>query len=353
MPRCTVLATVGLLGAMQVVAQIPQLRFSPFGICGSADAGEGGSGGRETEDEIRKLIKELPRGEERDIARDLLNTMSGGRLPGFCTDPRSRALVVTESDWAGHRIVLGNRSSLRVQVEVARLPEDGGFGYLYRVSNLADARASIMTWGVLVPDGNRVEKETHPVWMTVAPTVEPSRYMAVRARQSTEVLAGPAIEPGRELARWSTPSEDLAIQPGRSQLPFGLRSGYRPGWTIAYAGSAEFIELPDGPVPEALEAGLDWLARPENYYSSALTIGPKFGPEADRTWVAGDWYQGIDAMVATGRLSAESGYVASLKDSLGRIARSASKARVPLTTSGKPREGIEASVDRAVRMALR
>lgn len=341
---------------MQCFAQeaLPRVSFLSSPVCGSVE-----SEPLSSREEIKKLLAELPQGMERDIALQLLNEVSGGRLKGFCRDPQSGEFVAAyasgkEAGSSQFRVALGNRSLPRLQVDVAILPERGGFGYAYRLSNGVGAMAPIRTWGLMTPSTGRTARMTHPSWLVGVPVPRSDRVLTVTARESTAAAVGPTPNAdGSDLSRWQAPSDRLAIQAGESLSQFALTSDLRPGWTMAYVGSDDAIELPQQELSEEVKAGLDTLSKPEHYFTPVLTIGPKFGPGTGRTWIAGDWHVGVQMMVSAGQLSAGSPYVAKLLGALAHIAASAPEAQIALEVGIPPSSGAETLLDKAVRMALR
>ena len=250
------------------------------------------------------------------------------------------------------RVVLGNRSLPEIGVDVAARPEEGAFDYAYRVSNGSEAIAAITTWGLMTPAADRTKRLTHPLWPIAAAT-QSNRVATVSARKGTQTGVWPLLSSGgTELSRWRAAADRFAIQAGSSLSLFKVRSNFRPGWTTAYVGSDDTIEIPQQPLPAAVRAGLEILSRAEYYYTAVLTMGPKFEPGTDRTWIAGDWHLGIQNLIAANQLSAASPYVAELLNALIRIAASAPEARVPLKVGSTPNRAMEALVDKAVRMAL-
>ena len=338
---------------------LPQLSFLPTRLCGPMTTDDQESNAlSSTVAEIEKLLADLPRGRERDIALKLRDAVSVRRLPGFCLDPRNGEFVAESVGGYGtgsreFRVALGNRSLPDIEFDLAAGPEEGTFDYAYRVSNGAKASAPITTWGLMTPVADRTKSLTHQLWPVAAAT-KSDRTVTVATREGTQTGMGPLLDPGgSELVRWKMPSDRFAIQAGSSLSLFAVRSAFRPGWTTAYVGSDDAIELPQLPLPEEVMAGLEVLSRPEHYFTGVLTVGPKFSPGTDRTWVAGDWLFGIQSMTMGGPLSATSPYVTELLDALVRIAASAPEALVPLKVRSPPKGAMEALVDKAVRMALR
>ena len=346
--------------AMRCVAQeaLPRLSILPTRLCDPVATGNLGTSAGNSTEAIEKLLADLPRGRERDIAQRLRDAVSVRHLPGFCKDPRNGEFVAESVGGNGtgsreFRVALGNHSLPEIEFDLASGLEEGTFDYAYRVSNGAEASAPIITWGLMTPVADRTKSLTHPLWL-VAAAMQSDRAITVTAREDTQMGMGPMLDPGgSDLSRWKIPSQRFAIQAGSSLSLFAVRSQFRPGWTTAFVGSNDVIELPERPLPEEVMAGLEVLSRPEHYYTGVLTVGPKFSPGTDRTWIAGDWHFGVQSMVAAGQLSARSPYVAQLLDSLILIAASAPEAQVALRVGTHPNSAMEALVDKAVRLALR
>lgn len=349
-----------MIVAVQCVAQegLPRLSFLPTQLCDPVTTGNAGTDAGPSTEEIQKLLADLPRGRERDIALQLLKEVSVRRLPGFCRDPRTGEFVADSGSESGtrlgkFRVTLGNRSQPEVGFDVASRPEESAFDYAYRVSNGTEASAPIVTWGLLTSVADPKQILTHPLWPVAAPT-ESDLAAMVTAQESTQTVTVPMLDPnGIHLSRWRTPSDRFAIRAGSSLSQFAVRSEFRPGWTTAYIGSDDAIKLPQQPLPQDLLAGLEVLSRPEHYYTQVLTVGPKFEPGTSRAWIAGDWHLGVQVMIADGQLSAGSPYVAELLGSLAVIGASASDAQVALRVRAPPRSAMEALVDKAIRLALR
>lgn len=286
-----------------------------------------------------------------------MSEVSDGYLPGFCLDLRSgdfvAACVSSERAGSGEfRVALGNRSLPEIEVDVAARPTEGAFDYAYRVSNRSEAGAPITTWGLLTPAADRTKHLAHPLW-PVATAKQSNRVVTVTARENTQIGLWPLLSSGgTELSRWRAGTDRLAIQAGSSLSLFAVSSNFLPGGTTAYIGSDDTIELPPQPLPSDVMAGLEVLSRPEHYYTAVLTMGPKFEPGTDRTWIAGDWHLGVQNMIAVRQLSTASPYVTELLDALSRVAESAPEAQVPLKVGSTPNGAMEALVDKVVRMAL-
>lgn len=349
--------TVQCLGQDALQNAIPRLSFVPARVCDPVATDDQGTGDQSLAEEIERLIADLPRGIERDIAEKLLEEVSDRHLPGFCLDPRTGDFVASSlgSRGAGlgdFRVSLGNRTLPEIGFDVTARPDESAFDYAYRISNGAKAGAPIVTWGLMTPVADRTKTLTHPIWQ-VGDAALSDRVVAVTSREGTEAGMGPLLSPGgSELSRWRAAADRFAIQPGSSLSMFAVRSAFRPGWTTAYVGSDDAIELPEHPLPREVMAGLEVLSRPSHYYTAVPTMGPKFEPDTDRTWIAGDWLFGVQSMVVAGKLTSGSTYVAELLDALFRIAGSASEAQVPLKVRSTPNGAMEALVDKAVRMAL-
>ncbi len=360
MTRSIYIAVITFIAALQTPAQeaYPQIKILPFRSCDSIANAEQNSELKSVREEVQKLVTELPRGRDRDLALDLLREISGGMQDGLCMafkDGEFMARIVGNSEIGDKdpEITLGDRSSPEIKVDVTELPEEAGFGYVYLVSNKDQARDAITTWGVMTPKDDQALRMDHPLWEVVLSHVPASGHMAVKELPDAEARKMPNIGSGTDFSRWRAPTEQLTIGPGSSQFPFTLKSRFLPGWTTAYVGSEETVKLPQSPISPKAQTALNELATPENFYSNVVTIGPKFAPETDRSWIAGDWHLGIQMMTSADQLEAGSPYVVSLLQSLALIAASASKAQVDLKVNEEPKEGLEAVLDKAVRMALR
>lgn len=247
---------------------------------------------------------------------------------------------------------MGNRSLPEIEVDVAARPESGVFDYVYRVANGSDARAPIVIWDLMTLATDRTKSLTHPFWQ-VGPRGRSDQAVEVIARERAPAALGQTLSTGgSEWSPWSAATDRFAIQPGSSLSMFAVRSAFRPGWTTAYFGSDDAIEIPEQPLPDDVKAGLDLLSRPEHFYTPVHALGPNIEPGTDRTWIAGDWHLGVQIMVTAGQLSAESPYVVKLLSVLGLIGASAPGARVPLRVGTRPNSAMESLVDKAVRMAL-
>ena len=349
--------TVQCLGQDTLQGGVPHLSFVPARVCDQVATDDEWTVDQSLTEEIERLVADLPRGRERDIAERLLSEVSDRHLPGFCLDPGSGDFVAAAVGGTGagsreFRVVLGNRSLPEVEVDITARPAEGAFDYAYRVSNRPEAGASITTWGLLTAVADRTKRLAHPLW-PVAAAKQSNRVVTVTARENTQIGLWPLLSSGgTELSRWRAGADRLAIQAGSSLSLFAASSNFLPGWTTAYVGSDDTIELPPQPLPNDVMAGLEVLSRPEHYYTAVLTMGPKFEPGTDRTWIAGDWHLGVQNMVAVGQLSEASPYVAELLDALSRVAGSVPEAQMPLKVGSTPNGAMEALVDKVVRMAL-
>ncbi len=361
MTRSSYIGVIAVLAALQSPAQqvFPGVRFLPLNKCESIEAIDEDPRARFVRDEVKKLVAELPDGSEREIAVKLLQEVSRGIRDGLCMElrdgefmarPVSSTKHVDNDNW----IVLGDRSSPQIDVDVIAMPDGDGFRYVYLVSNKDQARAVITTWGVITPKEAHALRMEHSTWQLASFRAPARGHMTVSLQASTEARQGPhVVGDGYDFPRWRAPNDQVAIGPGASQHPFSLTSRSLPGPTTAYVGSKETVELPDGPISDDTLEDLKVLARPENFYSSVVTIGPKFGAEIAPPLIAWDWRMGIENMISAGQLSARSPYISSLLESLFLIMTSESDARMPLNIDQQPAAGMESVVDKAVRMALR
>ncbi len=331
--------------------------------CGSVESGNTGNPVGLTQ-RARTLARELPEGRERAIAQALVQELEPGRLQRFCRDPATGELVaryssgigatgvVSETESAELRVKLQNLSYPEIAFHVTQLPDDGGFNYLYRLSNKSGASRPITSWGLMSPEADRSLKLTHPTWQTSS-TEGTGNSGVVSESEAVANLPGPGVKLRafpRKLVRWTTTLDGHPVQAGASLTLFSVTSEFRPGWTTAYVGSDGGVQRPEGKIPAGVEKELNILLRPENYYSPILTIGPQFGPDVGHSWIAGNWHLGIQRMVKQGRLSPDSAYVAELLRSLAQIAQS--ELNLELSVSSKPAPGMEALLDKIVRMAL-
>ena len=352
MLRIAFLIAIGAVAAEQLIAAetVARMRWLSSPPCGSMRIEHERPNQSIHENILVDVIAELPAGRERKIAQEILSEIGGTRLHAFCRDPHTDEYVANLPQSRGHssstlRVVLGNRSQPRIEADVGAVSGKGSFQYMYRVYNESHAKAPIMTWGLLIPAVDRANKMMHPTWQVLPPMQESRRTI-----KTSQDLGSHHVKSANNLSRWRTSSEKLAIQAGSSMSLFSITSSFRPGWTIAYVGSDDGIEIPERPIPEEVEAGLYLLSRPEHYYSSVLTIGPKFGPDMDRTGIAGDWNLGIQMMITAGVLSIDSRYVSALLNSLSRIA--AAEVRIEFEVDTEPLDDTEARIGTIVQMAL-
>ncbi len=239
------------------------------------------------------------------------------------------------------QVELMNQGRPEVAFLVESLADGGGYRYTYQIANLAGAAQPIMNWALLAAGEDDTIAIAHPVWTTTTPDPPPARNAAGPPQLRRSASRG-------KLVRW-TATADTSIPAGGSLSSFTVVSQFRPGWTNAYAAAGKGFQIPDG-APAEVRAQLAVLQKPENYYSMALTVGPKFGPQAGRRWAAADWHLGVQKMIARGILY-RTPYFSELLESLQRIVQ-AQDLELPLTTQAKPRPGPEARVDKLVRMAL-
>lgn len=70
--------------AVQCFAQEaqPRMSFLSAPVCGAAEADDQGPGALSLREEVQRLLADLPRGRERDLALQLLKEVSEGRLQG-------------------------------------------------------------------------------------------------------------------------------------------------------------------------------------------------------------------------------------------------------------------------------
>ncbi len=192
----------------------------------------------------------------------------------------------------------------------------------------------------------------HPIWYASSP--ESLATNAVVARQAA-LLDYPASRRKGALGRyagWMARAEDTRIQAGESLSAFTVVSRFRPGWTTAYVLAGGGLRLPgsSADLPDEVVAEINVLSHVENSYSVVLTVGPRFGSQAESSQIAAEWLLGLKKMIAGGELDARSRYLAALIESLQWIEQG--KAETLPATASAPAEGLEARLDAIIRMAL-
>ncbi len=240
------------------------------------------------------------------------------------------------------RVELMNQGLPEVAFRVERLADGGGYRYTYRIANLAGAPRAITGWALLAAGEDDSVVIDHPLWTTTTPEPPPPDNPDGPPQLRRSASHG-------KLVRWTAATDNTSIPAGGSLSEFTLVSQFRPGWTNAYAAAGKGIQIP-ADAPAEVHAQLALLQKPENYYSMALTVGPKFGPQASRRWAAADWYLGVQKMIAAGILY-KTAYFSELIESLRQIT-TAADLKLPLSTPTAPQPGPETRLDKLIRMSL-
>lgn len=341
----------------------------PCNAASAADAVDAASGTTSLRSRAVSVAHDLPEGREKRLAAALVAELGPGLLTSFCRDLATGDLVARFSA-TGHTVVEAsplevrveprNKSDPRIEFDVLPLPDGGGFGYMYAISNGANARRSITSWSVESGHGDQSIRMGHPTWRTEMPTQGAGAVDAGSGDAPTAdtpqgiVYARPALklEPG-PLVSWVTTASEYPVRAGSSLSQFQLTSRYLPGWTTAHVGSEGSVKVPAGAtIPNEIKVELDILLEPENNLTPVEVVGPMFHVQVGGGWIAGNWHGGVQSMISQGRLSAESAYVVELLSSLREIAKSRSDPPPSLKVRAKPSKGAEQLLDKLVRLAL-
>ncbi len=261
--------------------------------------------------------------------------------------------MVSDSEFVEFRIEFPNRGLPKIDFQIERLPKGRGYRYSYRLANLAGAPRPIWSWKIVAPAKDDSLVLDHPPhWYATSP-----QSLATRPAVASQaaLLGGAGSRRSGALGKyagWTAKAEGTRIQAGGSLSAFTAVSRFRPGWTTAYVSAGSGLRLPgsSADLPAAVNKEIDVLRKRENSRSVVLTVGPRYGPQAERSQIAAEWLLGLEKTIAGGELDANSRYLAELIEALERIAQGESE--MPLPTASAPAEGLEARLDGIIRMAL-
>lgn len=293
--------------------------------------------------ELERLL--APRSHLKYVCKDETETGYVIRYPeGLGTD------FVSDNEFAEYPYELSNLGRPEIEFNVDADPREGLFVYSYQVSNGIGATRPIRRWMFVAEVADRSLRLEHPAdWNSNIPA---HRTAAAPQAALYENLTGPELmrrEPRGHLPIWLGLSD--VINPGETVRGFTAISEFLPGWTTAYVSSqSENFALPFslGEFPEAVQEEILFLNRWENRLASVPIIGPRFSADAEREAIAENWQTGVQTLIAHGWLSKDSPYVVELLQFL----TDPSLVDVGASISSEPRSGMEARLDKIVRMAF-
>ena len=308
------------------------------------------------------IAESLPPGRAQELAQELKRSLAPrSQLKYVCKDKTETGYVirypvglgtdfVSDNEFAEYPYELSNLGRPEIEFNVDADPREGTFIYSYRVSNGVGATRPIRRWTFVADVADQSLRLEHRVdWNSHVGTDR----MAVAPQAALyEHLSGAELMrrgPLGDLPVWTGLGND--IDPGETVRDFTAVSNFRPGWTTAYVSSRGVnFALPFslGEFPEAVQEEILFLNRWENRLTSVPIIGPRFGADAEREAIAENWQTGVQTLIAHGWLSKDSPYVVELLQFL----TDPSLVDVGASISSEPRSGMEARLDKIVRMAF-
>ena len=219
--------------------------------------------------------------------------------PGNVDDPNASSQPASRKEL---RIELKNHVEPFVFLTFARDPA-GSIIYSYSITNRADARQAIQSWGLHIPfRGNLPEGPADAVVLAQgSPAV---------AAKGLWTVATSTAEMGMVYVSWTAGSGSSRVAVGGGADGFTVTSPLKPGFVEADAeGYSAGPELDQLAVPNRVKEQLQALQAIGFNRAKLLTLGPKFEPDAPKVAIAADFAHGIDVLVRNGYLNAASPFV--------------------------------------------
>lgn len=310
----------------------------------------------------RAISDSLPQGSAKELAQQLAQSLAPRTsLRYVCKQDSGEGYLVrypeglgtefqSDTEFVEFPYEKWNLGSPEIAFDVSFSRSSNTFVYSYQVSNGTQAARAISMWKFVTMLGDKdLQLDDLDNWNgAYFPDSDPVAPQAALY----EDLGGPELlmqEPLGRLASWGGSSD--GIEPGETIGAFTARSSLRPGWTTAHAVSIpESIGIPllFDELPAAVREELLFLERWENLWSSLPIIGPRFGPDAERSEIAGNWQTGIEIVIRHGWLAGDSPYVRELLQFL----KDPTGADLSVSLKSGPAAGMEAHLDKIVRMAF-
>ena len=243
-------------------------------------------------------------------------------------------------------------------------PGDGsgrGYAYRYRLRNRRQARRGVWGWQLPVFEGRgfSVSDLVHPYgwgseyWekTNVHAKLESHKYEALMK------LFGYGSRHYRSRSRISRRRVNWfakfhVLEPGKTLEPFGFTSEGKPGIVRVYVQGLGTYIPSRSTWPEELERLLHVFRPIQNNSLSISTIGPKFSPKADKTWMASDFLNSIEDLVQQGELAGESAFIREILPLLKMVARGQASGEDPGFWQAEPGTAFEAEMLSAIRLSL-
>lgn len=243
-------------------------------------------------------------------------------------------------------------------------PVDGtgrGYAYRYRLRNRRQARKGIRGWQMPVSQsrGLSVSDLVHPYeWGSeywektkIRAKFESDEYEALMklfGYGSRHYRSRSRISPRR--VNWF--AKYHVLEPGETLEPFGFTSEGKPGIVRVYVQGLDMYISSRSTWPEELERRLRVFSSIENNSLSISTIGPKFSPKADKTWMASDFLNSIEELVQHGELAGKSAFIQEILPLLEMVAKGQASGEDPEFWQVEPGTAFEAEILLAVRLSL-
>jgi hypothetical protein len=217
---------------------------------------------------------------------------------------------------------------------------DGKYRYAYRVENRAEARRPVTLWDLVLPQ-QLEDKIVAPLLWRGAPT-------------DTDIPAvGEALgTPGSKgvVVSWYFDDEHAPIAPGKALDGFVLTTTKKPGITLAYVTGGYIENTPD--LPDAVESQREIAMSYSGNRQTVPMVGPLFPASTSRAVIAANLFAGINRMVASGQLQAQSPAV---REALERLKDYSANVglQTPMTLNEQGRGAFEKALLNAVVLAMK
>jgi hypothetical protein len=240
------------------------------------------------------------------------------------------------------RIDLHNQMRPSVSVKIAPAAERPGFIYTYTVQNASSAVDSIGMWELIVPPGvhDQIKMEFaggRSAWVGGA--------MGDALGRQAELAGAPAGAFGL----WFSQSPGARVRPGGASAGFTTQSPLAPGFTTAYFGSGDWVNIDQSFPPEVFRQ-LQFYNDPVWGKPHILTIGPMFLDGTPLSAVAENFISGLLRLLAVGRIR-EDAWVNEVLQALQQVKKGVPPGSCKIRAVPNP--GAEVEVMQAIALSLR
>jgi hypothetical protein len=241
--------------------------------------------------------------------------------------------------FAGHALV-------DPQVTFAVTPsENESFLYTYDIANGKSARQSIQKISVLV-FADATPQASRPNW-TAGLTAHDARDLA------TPAMSQASIE-------WTPNNPSLSIAPGNAVSGFVIRSASLPGFGPMIFKGGDQGEQPDpdlvASLPQKVRDQLAGIFKGGWDTKNSLVIGPRFSKGTSPSTIAQNFLFGLQSLVRSGKLDANSPFVQRARQLLSSQVESGDQMLYlnsgSLDFTNQAKSGLESAIARALEVAF-